>query len=38
MMGEKPEEWKHSIVIPVYMNGGKQRAENCNVFELLYKI
>jgi len=28
MMCETPEEWKNSIVIPIYMKGGKQKVEN----------
>jgi len=31
MMGKTPEEWKNSIVITVYMKGGKQRVENCSL-------
>ena len=27
-MGEIPEEWKNSIVIPTDTKGGKQRVEN----------
>jgi hypothetical protein len=27
MMGETPEEWKNSIVIPIYTKGGRQKVE-----------
>jgi len=35
MMGETPEEWKNSIVIPIYTKGVKQRVENCNPINVL---
>ena len=28
IMGETPEEWKNSVVIPIYMKGGEQKVEN----------
>jgi len=28
IMGETPEEWKNSIVIAIFMKGGKQKVEN----------
>jgi len=27
-MGETPEKWKNSIVIPIYMKGCKEKVEN----------
>jgi hypothetical protein len=38
MMGEKPEEWKHNIVIPIYTKGGKQRVENYSLINVFYEI
>ena len=40
-MGEMPEEWKNSIIIPVYKEGEKQRVENYREISLLnacYKL
>jgi len=36
-MGETPEEWKNSIVIPLYMKGGKQKVENYPLSSTLFK-
>jgi hypothetical protein len=38
MMGETPEEWKNSIVIPVWYVCGKQRVEDYSVLNEFYKI
>jgi hypothetical protein len=41
MMGEKPEEWKHSIIIPVYNKGEKQEEKNYREISLIsacYKL
>ena len=41
MMGEMPEEWKNSIVIPLYYKGDKQTVENYRGISLLnacYKL
>jgi len=35
-MGETPEEWKNSIVIPIYMKGGKQKVENYSWKVMVY--
>jgi hypothetical protein len=37
MMGEIPEEWKNSSVIPVYNKGDKRQVEN-NIEELAYLL
>ena len=37
-MGEIPEEWKNSVVIPIYTEGGKQRVENYSLINVFYKI
>jgi hypothetical protein len=37
-MTHETPEWKHSIVIPIYMKGGKQRVENYSVLNEFYKI
>jgi hypothetical protein len=36
MMGETPEEWKNSIVIPIHMKGGKQKVENYSWKIIIY--
>ena len=36
-MGEIPEEWKNSIVIPIDMKDGKQRVENCSLFKVFHQ-
>jgi hypothetical protein len=41
MMGEMPEEWKNSIILPVYKKGEKQKVENYREISLLnarYKL
>jgi hypothetical protein len=40
-MGEMLEEWKNSIVIPMYKKGDKQKVENYRAISLLnacYKL
>ena len=36
IMDETPEEWKNSIVIPIYMKGGKQKVENYSWKVIVY--
>jgi hypothetical protein len=36
MIGETPEEWKNSIVIPIYMKGGKEEMENYSWKVIVY--
>jgi len=36
IMGETPEEWKNTIVIPIYMKGGKQKVENYSWKVIVY--
>ena len=41
MMGEMPEEWKNSIVIPLYKKGDKQKVGNyrgISLFNACYKL
>lgn len=41
MMGEMQEEWKNSIVIPIYKKGYKQSVENyggINLLNTCYKL
>ena len=35
---EIPEAWKNSVIIPIYMEDGKQRVENCSLIHVFYKI
>jgi hypothetical protein len=35
MTGETPQEWKNSIVIPIYTKGGKERVENYSLINVL---
>jgi hypothetical protein len=37
MTDDTPEEWKNSIVISIYMKGGKQKVENYSVLDEFYK-
>jgi len=36
IMGETPEEWKNSIVIAIFMKGGKQKVENYSWKVIVY--
>ena len=36
-MGEIPEEWKNSIVIPIDMKDGKQRVEYCSLLKVFHQ-
>jgi hypothetical protein len=38
MTGESPEEYKNSIVIPIYTKCGKPRVKNYSIMDVFYKI